>query len=476
MVRHLNQCSNIFQLNTHKSRISLTTLIDEKFLENNNIALIQEPPLNKKGEVVGYPSPLSCLQTTNNPRAIIIHNPSLEVWQLPHLSDRDCQTAIWRNGKNRPIIIISGYWDINFPNFPDIITKAINEAKNKGYDLIIGLDSNAHHPMWGSPESNPRGDLLESIIKNHNLNILNNGKATFSRKNCKTHIDITAITPSLNYKIKSWEVLDEDMLSDHFCLHTVFSHTAKYKRVILNHKKTDWEQFRTQLEGLEWAPIAIRDKDGIEEAVKVLTDRISDAAKLATPKIYVTGHHRKEKWWNEDLRQLRREIRSISSNSRDCNVYIELKRNYQRAIRKAKKDSWQAFTDKCKTISDASKLARILTKDRNKPPGLTIKADGTATWSNLDSTENIMQSLFPDSLKTKPQQILNTLTDHNYAIPNYTYEHNTQTFNTEDWINHDSIINNISMMKTNKAPGPDGITTKMLKQAPKKVILYLVTI
>jgi hypothetical protein len=154
MVRNV---SNIFQLNTHKSRLSLTTLIDEKFIKNNNVALIQEPPLNRKGEVAGYPPPLSCLQSTNKPRAIILHNPSLELWQLPHLSDRDCQTAIWRNGKHRPIVVISAYWDINYPSIPDMITKSITEAKNMRYDIILGMDSNAHHLLWGSPVANQRG-------------------------------------------------------------------------------------------------------------------------------------------------------------------------------------------------------------------------------------------------------------------------------------------------------------------------------
>jgi len=259
------------QLNTHKSKNSLITLIDEKFLENNNIALIQEPPVNRKGEVIGYPFPLTCLQTTDKPRAIIIHNPSLEVWQIPSLSDRDCQTAIWRNAKSKPIIIISAYWDINFPNFPEIIMKAIIEAKNKRFDLILGLDSNAHHQAWGSPDSNARGEMLESILKSHNLDLLNNGSATFRRVNCETHIDITAITHSLKFKIKSWEVVDEDMLSDHLCLHTVVSHTAKYKRIILNHKKTDWQEFSAQLERLEWPQLIINDVDDIEEATKILT-------------------------------------------------------------------------------------------------------------------------------------------------------------------------------------------------------------
>jgi Endonuclease-reverse transcriptase len=235
MVR--NSVSNLFQLNTHKSRLSLSTLIDEKFNENNNVALIQEPPLNRKGEVTGYPFPLSCLYSTNYPRAAIVHNPSLEIWQLPQLSDRDCQTAIWRNGKQKPIIIISAYWDINYPEVPINIDKAISEARKMKYDVILGIDSNAHHPLWGSPVANQRGEILENFLNKVNLRTLNDGNATFKRINCETHIDITAITPSLNYKIKSWSVVEEEMFSDHLCLHTVLNPTAKYKRKILNHKK-----------------------------------------------------------------------------------------------------------------------------------------------------------------------------------------------------------------------------------------------
>ena len=113
----------------------------------------------------------------------------------------------------------------------------------------------------------------------------NDGKATFHRINCETHIDITAITTTLNYKIKSWEVIDEEMFSDHLCLHTVLSHTAKYKRQILNHKKTNWEQFRAILEQQEWPPLTINKVEDIGEAVTVLNNRISYAANIATPKI-----------------------------------------------------------------------------------------------------------------------------------------------------------------------------------------------
>ncbi len=72
------------------------------------------------------------------------------------------------------------------------------------------------------------------------------------------------------------------------------SHTVKYKRIILNHKKTDWQEFRAQLESLEWPQLVIKEVDDIEEATTILTDHVMEAAKSVTPKIYVTRHHKKE--------------------------------------------------------------------------------------------------------------------------------------------------------------------------------------
>ncbi len=469
MVR--NSVSNLFQLNTHKSRLSLSTLIDEKFNENNNVALIQEPPLNRKGEVTGYPFPLSCLYSTNYPRAAIVHNPSLEIWQLPQLSDRDCQTAIWRNGKQKPII--------NYPEVPINIEKAISEARKMKYDVILGLDSNAHHPLWGSPVANQRGEILENFLNNVDLRTLNDGNATFKRINCETHIDITAITPSLNYKIKSWSVVEEEMFSDHLCLHTVLNPTAKYKRKILNHKKTDWDQYRTILEQNDWPNLVINSVDDIEEGVTRLSNCIIEAAKATTPVIYLTGHHKKEKWWTEDLRQLRRDLRSIRHNVLTDNTlipeYLELKTQYRKAVRNAKKESWNNFLNKCSSISDASKLARILTKDKSRPTGLTTTPDGAATWNSIDSTKNIMLSLFPDAKTKLTPQPAPITSDHDYDyVSNHNFKPNP--INTDDWITTDTIVNIISQLKPSKAPGPDGITARMLKNLPIKVINHLSTI
>jgi len=70
--------------------------------------------------------------------------------------------------------------------------KAVKEVLKLKHDLLVGIDSNAHHPIWGLPEANVRGEVLVSFLSNNNLHILNTGNnPTFTRVNCATHIDIT---------------------------------------------------------------------------------------------------------------------------------------------------------------------------------------------------------------------------------------------------------------------------------------------
>ncbi len=465
MVKNLKPLTNIFQLNTHKSIASLSTLIDAKFTENNNIALIQEPPLGPMG-ARGYPSPLTCLQTSTNPRAIIIHNPSLDIWQIPHLSDRDCQTSIWRNETHKkPIIIISPYWDITLDTIPDTLEKAIIEAKRKKYDMLIGIDSNSHHPAWGSPETNQRGTLMEKFISLHNLHILNTGAPTFIRINCATHIDLTISTNTLLPKIKNWEVLAEDMLSDHLCLHTSLDKTTKHTKQIRSFKKANWDHFTALLRGMDWPNFNFTNASDIDAATKTLTENITNTIENITPKIYITGSHIKDRWWTEELRLMRRKLRVSSNNTatQTNSQYQSLRTAYRRAIRKAKREGWQSFTDKCVSISDTSKLTRIITKNKNPPPCLTAKPDGTPTWSGPSSTLNIMQTLFPDSSTTAKNETIN-------------YHPNTNPIDTSDWINTQTITSIIKSIQPYKAPGPDGITGKMLKHLPPKVISFLVNL
>jgi hypothetical protein len=48
-------------------------------------------------------------------------------------------------------------------------------CQSRKKQLIIGCDANAHHILWGSTGTNPRGVGLLEFLMTSNLNILNHG-------------------------------------------------------------------------------------------------------------------------------------------------------------------------------------------------------------------------------------------------------------------------------------------------------------
>ena len=65
-------------------------------------------------------------------------------------------------------------------------------------------------------ETNLRGEQFEKVIAQYNLTVCNiGGKYTFETGNRKSIIDVTLSSLKISESIKSWNVHDQDYLSDH---------------------------------------------------------------------------------------------------------------------------------------------------------------------------------------------------------------------------------------------------------------------
>ena len=111
------------------------------------------------------------------PRAAILVPKLLQATFLPQISNPDVAVVYF---KQFNLLVASGYCDINLPMIQDWLLGIIEYASEKKCKLLIGIDSNAHSELYGQ-ETNPRGELLEEFIFNHNLEIENRGNVpTFS--------------------------------------------------------------------------------------------------------------------------------------------------------------------------------------------------------------------------------------------------------------------------------------------------------
>jgi hypothetical protein len=89
-------------------------------------------------------------------------------------------------------------------------------CQSRKKQLIVGRDANAHHILWGSTTTNPRGERLMEFLVSSNLNILNrSNKHTFVVCNRKKVIDLTLGTNKIGDLVSDWHVSDEPSLSDH---------------------------------------------------------------------------------------------------------------------------------------------------------------------------------------------------------------------------------------------------------------------
>ncbi|KAK9745950.1 Endonuclease-reverse transcriptase [Popillia japonica] len=75
---------------------------------------------------------------------------------------------------------------------------------------------NSKSPMWGSPITDARGELLVEWAAELGLNALNLGdEPTFERGNSKSHIDITWASEAMTRHIHEWNVLSGEVFTYH---------------------------------------------------------------------------------------------------------------------------------------------------------------------------------------------------------------------------------------------------------------------
>ena len=201
---------HFIQVNLHKAELA-TVLLGQK-LEGRAecIALLTEPHTVAQ-RITGMPkkTKIICPKNCNTqPRAGILYSSDLHVTALDSLCHRDCAVGLTTiNGKRT--LLASIYLDIKKSPVPQWLLKLVELAEDKGWAVILGMDSNAHSCLYG-PDTNQRGEELEDFILANSLSVENYGQTpTFqiNRGNHQigTHIDVT-LSRDLTNPIKDWAV------------------------------------------------------------------------------------------------------------------------------------------------------------------------------------------------------------------------------------------------------------------------------
>ena len=167
--------------------------------------------------------------------------------------------------------------------------------------FVLMGDFNAHHPLWGSTSSSPRGDDLVDIFSLRNLCVINDGSNTFLRdySNYTSCLDLTVVDPAIVLDF-DWSVLDDAHGSDHFpIVLTSTSSEEEDKEERFNLNKANWPLFEDICRGrIKDESVFNEDTCSVESFTRILNDAVEDSI----PKLNLKNRKVKVPWFNEECR------------------------------------------------------------------------------------------------------------------------------------------------------------------------------
>ncbi|CAL7932858.1 unnamed protein product, partial [Xylocopa violacea] len=366
--------------------------------------------LAKVDYALSDPKRFTNITSQNTIKTAIVLSKNVTVLKLEQLSNTHFICAEITKGKLK-FYIINSYFQYSDQIEPYLQHLDIILHKLKGHNIIICLDANAKSPTWHSKHSDERGELLESLIAQHNLFVVNKPSEihTFDSFQGKTNIDVT-LTNSSSYKlISDWTVHQEATISDHnlitFQISTPITKCNPERLARYNLSRANWKKFDDVLEQEKHKLLATNNtQNDARNTATTITKIIQTACESAIPR--KTQFPKSVPWWNASLTKLKKDTRTARRRhqttthephrSQEKKNYSIARNKYIAAIRKAKQDNWKKFVT---SEGNRNPWSYIYKLSANKVPIETthenIKSKGVQTLSWEESTNALLEELLP---------------------------------------------------------------------------------
>jgi len=439
----------IIQINLNKQIIASEQLRDICLKDKVDIILAQDPFI-AQGQVSGFEGCRQILTDDHPEAAIIIVNNRIKAIKLGQFTTR--HVAVSRIGvghRKDDVVIVSAYFRYYKPT--TIFTEQLTNISLACKRLLIGADCNGHSLRWHNEDTNRRGKIVEEMIDDQELYILNvpQNLKTYKRHGMgESNIDITLASMSIHNLVKDWSVTDR-IDSDHRLLEMTLSLkclTTDKPDIRFNTKRADWDKFKLSLLGLKPQIHG----DSIDEIADRLTKVIIKAARLSIP---MRGKTKTglitPPWWTDELvesKRLLQKARRENLHETNRHAYGHLRNQLLQKIRTAKMSSWREFSADMNTNHWGKAFRWAKSGSRKNLMPTTVKTrEGTYTTGLKDTINAFLEAYLPE--------------DQDQLIP-IPYANQTEDAVV---VAMNEVKEAIWKMKPDKAPGLDGITTKMLR-------------
>lgn len=444
---------------------------------NCSFALIQEP-YAPHGRVAGFPSGMRVFADSRCQSAIVVSDASLDC-MLVHCSDWGVSVCV--EGLFGKLFLSCFYcrFSETLDDYLECMAEVLRLAGNS--PVIFGLDANAASPMWYSKmtpqslgyQSYDRGIELGEWFLSKDIHCVNEPSEsfTFDGQGGKSDIDVTAAnTAAVASYSFSWTVDELWGMSDHNLIRVEITHDIRERSSVVARRwqtvGVDWAVYnahvRIAVDEVPLADFAAMDIDSQVSCLTGILQGVNDQV-LGTPRI---ANRKKLKWWNSELNTKRKEVRRLRRRlqraRRSNSVRVdELKiahrqslNEYKALIARVKEEDWNDFVDRSK--DDPWGLLYRISRGRGRQVDVpAIDVGGTMLTSWTDCVGALMDGFFP-----RAERAIGPAEDLP-AAPS---------------LRRSEIDLSMSMVRSRKSPGMDGLTGEMCKNIWKVIPEYLETL
>jgi hypothetical protein len=365
--------------NARKSRAATADIISKS---DWDILLLQEPYVTVANKVP-FPNASYSDDAPTKVRAAIIARKARLKLIVKHTNADACVAAV--EGANTWVASI--YADIHKPSVHPCLQDLVDASCRKNVKLIIAADTNAHSVLWGSQETNGRGEEWEDFVLENELTIENVSPSlpTFENEQGHiSHIDVT-LTKGVNL-VKGWKVWDGPMVSDHREIHFDAEITGGEKRTWnekgFNLRKGDWKRYGEKLDALVHNIPRVIKRGRVEERAAELERLLHLALEGTVPRKKLLKH-KPVPWWNGDLDEKRKTMNRAyrkykrTLTEEDSAAYKVAHGTYKNAILLAKEQSWRDFCSNSNEATAASDLVRAVKRTGGSREAWVAGANGS---------------------------------------------------------------------------------------------------
>lgn len=469
----------VAQLNCAKRAVAGCDLAAYMLENRVDVALIQEQ--HSQG-ATGLPTGFGAMRTFaytggdryTNAAAVVINTSSIEAMPMEEFTNEH-GVCVWTKGEIGELIVCSMYcrFGLQIAPYMRYLESVLNAAGTT--PVLFGMDANAKSRLWHSkvtPDSRgqlrygAKGPIIEETLVRNDMVVLNQPSIyyTYSSATGSTDIDLTVGNASLGQYDSNWEVIPNRGVSDHNLimieLSTQTERTTQPQRMTrYSTRSVDWRQFRERI-AMEISA-NVHPNGSAEEIQIELESCIKGVCETMCRRNEQTAR-KKPSWWSADLTRARKRARKarkrvqkgrklFAENRMQAvdlqalgRIHKTLEREYCKLIQAAKSADWKRFVSEVGNRDPWGPVYRFCRgKADTALASIRTPTGPTRTWTA--SAEQLMSAFCPPT-EVAPMDGYNPL-EPSRAIT------------------MDEVTLAVDRNNPRRAPGLDGVTADIVKQA-----------